>query len=169
MSKSSYSKSQNSKSNKPYIASINKDKAALTAKIMTLIENGREEITTKEQLQEFPIGSVISYMNKAGIFKPAGFIKRFDDDYFVYITPDFEKCIRVKYKQVKKIWVGNVYVTRNDIVSIVPSDNKKTKFVAMVGDVPVYYGRDNASLKRFLCTNKYKKMQQWYDIFGDID
>jgi len=139
----------------------------LLAKIARLKKNGRKEITTKEALEKFPIGSLISYMNKSGIFKTAGFICKLSDDYFIYLSADFSKKYRVRYKNVLKMWVGDVYKTSNDIVSIVPSTNKKTKLVAEIGKIPVYYTTNRNTLNRFMHTEKYQRMIKWYEIFGD--
>ncbi len=149
------------------IEPINRDKPALNLKIARLKNNGRKEITTKEALENFPIGSLVSYMNKSGIFKTAGYIRKFDDDYFIYLSADFSKKYRVRYKNVLKMWVGNVYKTSNDLVSIVPSTNEKTKLVAKIGKVPVYYTKNRNTLNRYMHTDKYQRMIKWYEIFGD--
>lgn len=158
---------KNIQQTKNKIEPINRDKPALNLKIARLKNNGRKEITTKDELEKFPIGSLISYMNKSGIFKTAGYIWNFGDDYFIYLTADFTKKYRVKYKNVLKMWVGNVYKTSNDIVSVVPSTNKKTKLVAKIGKVPVYYTTNRNTLNRFMHTEKYQRMVKWYEIFED--
>ena len=145
---------------------LNKDKARMRQKIDTMINNGRSEITTKKQLEKYPIGSLVSYMNTGGIFRIGGYIKRFDDEYFVYSTIDFSKNIRVKYKFVSKIWAGDVYKCKNDIVSIIPSTNKKTKHSVKLGNVVVYYARDNSVLGHYTHTEKYQRMVKWYETFG---
>ncbi|QGR54398.1 hypothetical protein [Moumouvirus maliensis] len=146
---------------------INKNKAMLSAKIESMLENGRKEIKKQKELEKYPIGSLISYFNKDGIFKVAGFIKKFGDDYFVYLSSDFEKSIRVKYQNVDKMYVGDVYKTKNDFVSIVPYAGNKTNFPVKIGDVVVYYGKNNTMARRFMHTQKYQRMEQWYKIFGE--
>src|SRR5262245_40366681 len=94
------------------------EKARLEGKIVSFIENGRKEITTKKQLEKYPVGSLISYINKANVFKLGGFILKFSDDYFIYIKPDFQTKIRARYKNIKKMWVGDVYKVKNDLISL---------------------------------------------------
>lgn len=142
------------------------DKASLSAKISNMIEYGRKEITTKEELEEFPIGSLISYMNKNNIFKTGGFIIKFSDEYFIYIMPDFTTKYRVRYKNVLKMWAGDVYSVKNDIVSIVKSLNKKTNFPVKLDNIVIYYGKNNFDVKRFMNTDKYKNMIKWYEFFN---
>lgn len=143
------------------------NRTLVLAKISNLIENGRKEITTVKQLKKYPIGSMISYMNHDGVFKNGGFIIRFDEnnEYFVYITPDFTSKWRVKYKFIKKMWVGDVYETHNDWVCIHPTKNPETKYKATIGNIVVYYCKDRTMLKRFLFTHKYDKMTKWYNYF----
>lgn len=159
-------KKNNSKPKIFTIKTVNKVKAVLLAKIETLIEYGRTEITTKEELEEYPIGSIVSYTNKNGIFKSGGFIIKFEDDYFIYITLDYSCKFRVRYKNINKMWVGDIYQVKNDVVSIIPTTNAKTNFKAKIGDVIVYYAKDNFGLKRFKNTQRYRNMVKWYEYFG---
>lgn len=149
------------------IEPINKDKAALLSKISTLIENGRQEITTKGELEQFPLGSLISYMNTQGIFRTAGFIDKFEDESFIYLDIDFATRRRVQYIYIKKMWVGKVNETKNDIVSIIPSTAEKTKHFAKIGDIVVYYSNRPAMISRFKHTQKYQRMVKWYERYGN--
>lgn len=63
------------------------------------------------------------------------------------------------------MWVGSVYKTKGDFVSIVPSKKPKTKFPVIVNDVIIYYGSDSYDVKRFKYTEKYKKIAIWCDYF----
>lgn len=141
------------------------DKATIAAKIDTIIENGRKEITTKKQLEKFPIGSLISYMNIDNMFRPGGFIIKFSTDYFIYITPDFSTKYRARYSRILKMWAGDVYNTKSDIVSIVTSSQDKTNFPVMIDDIVIYYGKRSFDAKRFTHTAKYKKIVEWYNYF----
>ena len=100
------------------------NKDVIKIKIKKMIRNGRKEITSKEELEEFPIGSLISRMNNNNVFKPCGFITKFSDDHFIYITPDLSNKYRVRYDTVQKMWVGNPFKCTNDIVSIVKTKQK---------------------------------------------
>ena len=103
-----------SKSNKT-VKYVNKSR--IETKIQGYLESGRKEITTKTQLEKYPVGSMISYKNKNDDFKQGGFIIKFADNYLIYITPDFTTKYRVWYKNIKTMWVGDVYKTKNDLVS----------------------------------------------------
>ncbi|AHA45881.1 hypothetical protein HIRU_S975 [Hirudovirus strain Sangsue] len=146
---------------------INKDKAAVASKVSTLLENGRKEIHTKTQLEKYPIGSLVSYFNKKGIFRSGGFIKKFGNDYFIYLTPEFDMSVRVRYKNIDKMFVGSVYETMNDVVSINPAPPKKSKYNVKIGDTIIYYEDNITLIKRFTHTKKYQRIKQWYDTFGN--
>jgi len=157
----------NKKSKINNIEPINKNKATVAAKILNMIENGRKEITTKEELETFPIGSLISYSNTQNIFKSCGFITKFGNDYFIYITSDFTTKYRVRYKNVQKMWAGDIYTVKKDIVSLhKPSSKRKTNFKVFIDNHLVFYAQDNFAIKRFINTLKYKKMVLWYDYFN---
>lgn len=135
------------------------------AKHVELLECGRTEIKSKEQLETYPIGSAISYVNSDCQFKQGGFVIKFADEWFAYITPKFDCKVRVRYANTIKIWVGDVYKTRNDIVNIFPTQMKKTKFPVTIGNIPVYYGRKSYYSQRFTTSIKYKQMADWYNYF----
>jgi len=141
------------------------NKASFALKIDTMIENGRKEITTKKQLEKYPIGSLISYLNNQNIFKPGGFIIKFNPEYFIYITSDFTTKYRARYSHIQKMWVGSVYKTKNDFASIVPTQQNKTKFPVIVNDIVIYYASDTYDVKRFKYTEKYKKIITWCQYF----
>jgi hypothetical protein len=140
-------------------------KAVCAAKISIMIENGRKECTSKEELEEFSIGSLISYMNKNNVFKQGGFIIKFADEYFIYITADFTTKYRARYKNILKMWVGDVYSVQNDIVSIVKTKQKKTNLPIKVNNVIVYYAAKKFDAIRFKHTKKYQNIMKWYDYF----
>ena len=152
-----------SKSNK---YNVTRDKAAFDAKKMALIGYGRKEITTKKQLEKYKIGSLISYLNTSNLFKQGGFITKFADDYFIYITPDFDTKYKVRYENVDKMWVGEVNTVVNDIISLVPTPRKKTNFPVTVDDVVIYYGKNSFDANRFKSTDKYKRLVMWNDYFN---
>ena len=143
---------------------VRKDWAS--AKISTYLENGRVEITTKDKLEEYPPGSLISFIKKGNVLKVGGFLTKITDDYFTYITPDFQNKFRVKFSNVVKMWVGDVYSTTNDIVSLVKAPKKKkTNFPVKVQNITVYYAKNNYDAKRFKGTEKYKIMLSWCEYF----
>lgn len=144
----------------------NIDKARLESRIMTMIENGREEITTKKQLEKYEIGSLISYMNNSNEFRTGGFIIKFCDTYFIFITPDFKTKYRVKYNKISKMWVGDVYNVRNDTISFAESIKLPTNFVVELNGKKIYYGQNTTDIKRFRCTDKYKRLLAWNNYFN---
>ena len=141
------------------------DKAYLSTKIDTLIEYGHTQITSKKQLEKFPIGALISYLNINNTFRPGGFLVDFFDDHFIYVTPDFETLRKGKYARIIKMWVASVYDTQNDLVSIFPTQNKKTNFSVIINGIPIYFARNSFDMKRFMNTNKYKLIMKWVDFF----
>ena len=154
-----------SKRNK--IEPINKNKSLVKAKIKSMKKNGRKEITTTTQLKKFPVGSLISYMNKKGEFRSGGYLWKCEEDNFIYISVKTKQKIRVKVKNVEKIWVGIVYNVKNDIISITASTKEKTNKPVLIGNVPVYYAKDNYDYNRYICTDKYKIMKKWYKTFNN--
>ena len=149
------------------IETINKNRSLVEAKIDFLIENGRIEITSKAELEEHPIGSLISYMNNNNIFKSCGFLTKICDDYFIYIKPDFESKFKVRYDNIKKMWVGDVYKVKQDIVSITKSSKQETKYKVIIDDIVVYYANDKSDYRRYTHTQKYKTMVKWSEFFTD--
>lgn len=137
----------------------------MSAKIGTLIENGREEITTKEELQKYDRGSLISYLNKDDILKPGGFLVKKSNDYFIYITPDFTQKYRVRYKNVNKMWVGNPSLVKRDIISFAPSSQEITKFPVKIGDTVIYYARNGFQFRRYMSTSRFQTIIKWYEYF----
>jgi len=140
-------------------------KARIEYRIKKFVENGRREITKKSQLEKYPIGSLISYVNKSNIFKIGGFITKFTDEYFIYITPEFYTKYRVRYTNIEKMWAGNVYKTKSDIVSIVKSTQKKTKYSVTIGNITVHYANNAYFAGCYQTTKKYKRMVDWYKYF----
>ena len=146
---------------KPYVC-----KARTNAKIMSLIENGRKEVTTQKQLEKYPIGSLISFETKSGIFRLGGFITKFSDESFIYITPDFNARFRGTYENIKKMWVGDVHKVINDLISLAKSTQPKTKFEIEVNGIVIFYARNTFDIKRFKCTEKYKRLMMWNEYFN---
>ncbi len=154
-----------SKSNKKvYVEKQTKD--LIHAKITSFLNNGRKEIKTKKQLEKYSIGSVVSYVTKKGIFRPGGFIVEFEDDGFIYKDPSFDKHrYRVKYDIIKKMWVGNVYKIKNDLVSLVPDPKKPTNFPVKVAGITVYYAKSNHDINRYVGTDRYNLYLKWSKYF----
>lgn len=157
------SKSKNKSKNANY---VNRSQAELNAKLAILVKSGRKEITTKTELEKYPIGSLVSYMNKHKIYKSAGFTIKYAEDYFIYITTDFQTKYRVKYKNILKMWVRRADDTSTDLVSYANSTQNKTNFPIKAGNKIVYYAKNNYDKERFINTEKYKRLVEWYNYFG---
>lgn len=142
------------------------NKDIINAKILMMLENGRIEVTNKEELEKYPIGSLISYININDEYKEGGFITKFRDDYFIYITTDFTNKYRARYKNVKMMIVGDVYKVKRDVISLTKTTQKtKTKFPIIVGGICIRYAQGNFDSKRYMSTDRYKILTQWYDYF----
>ena len=137
------------------------NKAVMATKINNLIKDGRIEITNKKQLEKYPIGSAISYLNINNIFRSGGFITKFCEDYFIYVLPDFETRYRARYSHIQKMWVKNTII-------VPTTKEKKTNFPVKINEIIVYYGVDNFDAQRFQNTDKYKKIILWGQYFGQI-
>jgi len=144
------------------------NKTSIRVKIKTFKANGRHEITTKKELEKYPIGSLISYLNHNDVLYIAGFITRFEPNYFVYMKSDFgEKRWRGRYDSIKTMWVGDVYATHNDIVSInTPREKGDDRYSVSVDGIVVYYGKQKFDMQRFEETDKHRRMIQWLEYFG---
>lgn len=151
--------------------SIIKDKAIIGAKIENMLTNGRVEIDAKDiqKLLEYPVGSLITFIDDLNIYRIGGFLISTSDDHFVYIKPNLKNKFEIKYSNVKKIYVGDVYKTKNDLVSIVETTRPVTKFPISVNNVIIFYGNDSFDYKRFKHTQKYKLIMGWYNYFNKIE
>lgn len=141
------------------------DKASIDMKTKRLIQNGRVMVTSKKELEQFPIGSLISHQYNQNLFIKGGFIIKFGDDYFNYITLDFNKKYKVRYCNLEKMWVSSVFECRNDYVSIIKSDKFPTKYSVTICDIPIYFGNTSYDIKRFKSTDRYRLLLQWCDYF----
>lgn len=153
-----------SKEEKGFVTLIRKDHSRV--RIDKLIKNGRVEVT-REEFEEWPLGSLVSYTNKRGMLKQGGFITGFEENCFLFIAPDFSTQYRAKYDKIDKILVGNVYQVKNDIVSITESDRPVTIFTVTIDGINIYYGRNQPDADRYKYTIKYIACAAWYEKFGN--
>lgn len=133
---------------------------------ITFVKHGRNEITTKKELEKYPIGSLIAYETRDGRYSKGGFLVEFFDDYFVFVMHDFSKQYKVRYKNILRMWAGDVNVVQKDIISFDNIDHKTNFPIEIKGKV-VKYATNNNTRDRFMCTTKYKIMVQWFDMFFD--
>ncbi|AGF84818.1 hypothetical protein QJ854_gp964 [Moumouvirus goulette] len=74
----------------------------LADKEIKFLNKGRKVIKTKKELEQYSIGSLISYVNKRNEFRQGGFVTKITEEYFIYLTPDFQTKYRVRFNIVKK-------------------------------------------------------------------
>ena len=147
------------------MSKIRSNKSNSKGKIANLLYNGRVELTTKEELEEYEIGTMISYMNKLKLFVNGGFVTELGSSYFCYVTLDFKRVKKVNYEDVIKMWVGDVFKMVNDWISLVPTQNSKTNYPIEVAGVVIYYSPNRYNMIRFLTTVKYTRLIQWCEYF----
>jgi hypothetical protein len=141
-------------------------KEKLDKKIKEMTNKGRKEISTKEELNEYPPGTLISYITITDVFHVGGFLKDKRINNFTFIDKKMgDDAIKVLYSNVKKMYVGSVYECKNDLLKIEKSTKKSTEYPVKVGDIVVYYASDHFDQKRFMNTNKFKNMIKWYETF----
>ncbi len=116
---------------------------------------------------DYSPGSPISYLNNNGVFKQAGFLVKVTDEYFIYITPDFSQKYRVRFKNVQKMLVGNVHKLNNDLICLTKTKQKKTNFPVELTGIIVYYAQSSFDRTRFINTDRYKRMLDWCNYFGE--
>ncbi len=144
------------------------NKALLQAKKDVLIGRGRKMVLTSEELKKFPKGSLISFEDDDGMFQKGGILTSIHSKYFKIICDLYsdEKPIKIKFNNIKSMYVGNPYETCGDTISIREHNKKKTKYAAYIGKIGVYYAREAIDFNRYLNTQKYKNMVKWYEKFG---
>lgn len=138
----------------------------LYANAITFVEHGRKEITDdfKKQAEKFKIGSLIAYETTDGRYTKGGFITEFHPDYLVWIALDFERRYKIRYHNVKRMWLGDVFKVEGDYVGFKKPDNV-TNYEAKIGDYPIKYFKNNRTLSIFLASNKYQTMVKWHNFF----
>ncbi len=108
---------------------------------------------------------MISYTKPSKIFVKGGFVTEFGEDYFSYITLDFDKVNKVKYKDVLKMWVGSIFEIKNDWISLVPTTNPETKYQIKVAGYVIYNSLNTYNLLRYKTTIKYIRLIKWCEYF----
>lgn len=134
--------------------------------ILSYVKKGRQEISGYSELKFYPVGSIISYVNIHGELKRAGFLTKVTESYFVYISLDFTTKKKVHYQYVKRIYAGNVYCVKNDIVGLASYNKKPTKFPLIVNGILVNYFCSDFRRTLFCMSKKYKTLEKWVETFG---
>lgn len=151
---------------KTELEQINSDPKKVAEKVQELIDKGRVLITTKEELENFPKGSVVSYITKEGKYRSGGFLTSIQPDYFTLHggTKFAPVSFCVQFSNVKEMYVGKVDRSRK-ITKIVPVPitQEITNYPVFVGDIVVKYEKDKWKQNRFMQSKKYKAMVEFYN------
>ena len=97
---------------KTKLTKINKKPELKEKHINKLKRSGRVEISTKKELENFPLGSYVSYVTKEGKYRSGGFLKVIKDEYFVLQGGSKQHPISfcVQFKNIDVIYVKNAEV-----------------------------------------------------------
>lgn len=142
----------------------------ISMKVQIFLTHGRKVITTYNELKEYKIGSIISYINKNNVLKMGGFLTKITKEYFIYVTPLYDARYRVRFANVKKMYVSDVYEAhKNDFVSLAKAPQDYTRFPAEIMGIPIFYAKSNYELNRFKSTIRYKDLIKWLEYFHPDD
>jgi hypothetical protein len=75
-----------------------------------MLENGRIEIETRDELLNFPLKSVISYITKDGLYRSGGFFKnqfKINILHYKVVVMNILLVFPVQFKNVEKMYVKN--------------------------------------------------------------
>lgn len=141
---------------KTLLYQINQSPVMIKQKIKKLIKSGRNVIKTKEELKKFPLGTLVSYITKEGLYRSGGFLRSIKNKYFALQGGNVANPISfpVQFSNIKKMYVGSPIKNVNRTV-------KKTNFPVMIGKTIVYYAKSNYDIKRFKATKKYFRMASY--------
>lgn len=94
---------------KTTLTKINKDPIKKEQHIKKLKRKGRITITTKKELENFPLGSLVSYLTKDGKYRSGGFLKSIQDKYFVIQGGTSAKPISfcAQFKNIDEMYLKN--------------------------------------------------------------
>jgi hypothetical protein len=68
------------------------------------------------------------------------------------------------------MYVSNPLKTKKNEISISESDKEKTNFPVKIGKTVVYWAKSSFDRQKYMNTQKYKNMVDWFDVFGpDFD
>ena len=147
------------------LAQINKDPFEVENKINDLIDNkGREEISSKKELEDWPTGALVSYITTDGLYRSGGFLRKIEDEYFCLQGGTIAKPVSfcVQFENVDRMFVGS------PIASFKVDESKKTNFPIVIGKKIVYYAKDNNDRRRFMNTGKYKRARKFQTRMNEM-
>lgn len=86
---------------------INASQKLIQEKVDKMIKDGRVEIHTRDQLMNFPLGSLVSYITKDGDYRSGGFLKALQKEYFVLQggTNAHPISFSVQFRNIAKMFV----------------------------------------------------------------
>lgn len=88
-------------------AKINADPKLKKKHIKQLLQKGRIEIEDKDQLESFPLGSLVSYETIDDKYRGGGFLKAIMGKYFVLTNGKISWS--VQFDKTKRMWVKNPF------------------------------------------------------------
>ena len=149
---------------------INSNPDLVQEKIQNLLNKGATVVENPtylalEDLKE-NLGKrlVISYILKNGSYRSGGFLTANSDYYFVILGGQITNRISfsVQYSNVKTLYV-RVVNKKNAKKPIKPiaTTHPKTPYGVKVGNIVVYYAKDNFDKRRFMNTQKYSNMLKY--------
>lgn len=149
---------------------INQDPELVQGKIDALLAKGAKEITKpkfediEKMKNELGGRLLISYILLDGTYRSGGFLTANSNYYFVILGGQTTNRISfsVQYANVKAVYVRKVNKrSDNKPIKPVATQHDKTRFPVKVGNIVVYYAKDNFDRTRFKNTHKYANMLKY--------
>jgi len=158
---------------------INRNGESITEKIKEMIDAGRVPVDVRKddigalevQLDNFKQPH-ICYLTVDGKYRCGGFLLKTQGEekkspiyhadgkpYIVLIVPDKRLKFPVQLHNIKTLYVKER--KGEEITELVPTQQPQTRFPVQVGGVIVYYAKDNYKKRRFMETQRYKKMVEF--------
>jgi hypothetical protein len=135
---------------------ITKDE--VETKIISLIESECEEITTKDELETYKLGSLISYLTSSNVFKLGGLITIFKEEYFIYDKLNSSTRYRVRYCNIIKMWVGDFVKLKHKLTRLVNSASQTSHSKIDIDKIEIVYNGKLVDVKQSVGINKYNSI-----------
>src|ERR1044071_9083371 len=71
----------------------------------------------KTELEKYPIGTAVAYLNNDNILKYGGKIIKFTENYFIYINETGVKY-RTRYVNINEIYIESVCITKDNVFDV---------------------------------------------------
>jgi len=153
------------------LSRINCDYNAYCKYIDMLLNQGRDEVINPTDLEKYPKGSVVSYVNKNGKFRHGGLLVGLTEDYIILRSMQNLKDMRdlcIKLNNINAFYIidpRNVTSKTRSFSFRHIDDAESCKYTVKIGDTIVFKGRDTYDAERYKTTRKYKNQLEYYDQF----